>query len=164
MLRVNLRNGTPSFKIPIAVLARVARFFLFRDTKTGKMHQMDTKCSQMAKLPISQMSIKYSRWHWIYQYFPINSKNYPKWDFWFENKTSGNPGPSLCKYVGTDSMYTCSNSGSVDSTLSIPKKMSIKIFELLLLEQEGTNLMILTIISPKKLANKSEKSTYCVVF
>jgi hypothetical protein len=34
--------------------------------------------------------------HKIYQQFPIQDppKNYQKWDFWFENIPSGNPGIS----------------------------------------------------------------------
>jgi hypothetical protein len=47
---------------------RVARFFLVHDTKTGKKDQMNTTVSNLR-----------------------TSKIYPNWDFWFENKPSGNP-------------------------------------------------------------------------
>jgi hypothetical protein len=35
-----------------------------------------------------QMTEKYSQWSFS---IPRPSKFYPKWDFWFENKASGNP-------------------------------------------------------------------------
>jgi hypothetical protein len=48
----------------IGVVFRVARFFLVHATKTGKMYQMRTKCTQCSKnIPnlhkIFQMAIKY---------------------------------------------------------------------------------------------------------
>jgi hypothetical protein len=43
---------------------------------------------------ISQMSVKYSKWLWNASklWNLITSKIYPIWDFWLENKPSGNPG------------------------------------------------------------------------
>jgi hypothetical protein len=48
------------------------------------------------------LAIKYTKWpqnipndHKIYQHFLFYirpSKIYPNWDFWFENRPSGNPG------------------------------------------------------------------------
>jgi hypothetical protein len=39
------------------------------------------------------MATKYSKWSWNITTFSISrpSKFYPNWDFWFENKPSGNP-------------------------------------------------------------------------
>jgi hypothetical protein len=71
---------------------RVARFSLLQNTKLGKKYQITTN--------IYLMAIKYFRWplnrpkdHKKDQEFPIArpSKIYPKWDFRFENKPSGNP-------------------------------------------------------------------------
>jgi hypothetical protein len=46
------------------------------------------------------MAVKYSKWTSTMPTFsiPRPSKIYPNWDFWFENKTSGNPdrGPTFC--------------------------------------------------------------------
>jgi hypothetical protein len=52
--------------------------------KTEKMYQINTKCTKWSKwIPnfhkIFQMAITYINIH-------------PNWDFWFENKPSGNPG------------------------------------------------------------------------
>jgi hypothetical protein len=46
---------------------------------------------------ISQRSVKCSQWPSNISTFshPRPSKIYPNWDFWFENKPSGNPGPRL---------------------------------------------------------------------
>jgi hypothetical protein len=40
------------------------------------------------------MTVKYSKWPKNISAFSIlrPSKIYPNWDFWFENKPSGNPG------------------------------------------------------------------------
>jgi hypothetical protein len=40
--------------------SRVARFFLVRYTKTGKMYQINTKCTKWSKN--SQMAVKYSQY------------------------------------------------------------------------------------------------------
>jgi hypothetical protein len=42
---------------------------------------------------ISQMAVKYSKWPQNISTFSNlrPSKRYPNWDFWFENKPSGNP-------------------------------------------------------------------------
>jgi hypothetical protein len=64
----------------------VARFFLLHDIKNRKYAPNRHK--------ISQMSIKCSkRLLYILAFFNLRpSKIYPNWDFWFENKQSGNPG------------------------------------------------------------------------
>jgi hypothetical protein len=43
------------------------------------------------------MTVKYSKWHWNIPSFSIlrPSKINPNWDFWFENKPSGNPGVDI---------------------------------------------------------------------
>jgi hypothetical protein len=70
---------------------RVARFFFARDTKNRKnlpnQHQM---CQMITHFPKKfQMFIKYI---YIFQYKYVRpTKVYPKWDFLFENKSSGNP-------------------------------------------------------------------------
>jgi hypothetical protein len=72
-------------------LARVARFFLVQTYQIGKNITNDHKLYQTA--------INYTKWrynipkgHKIYQHLPF--KGSPKftqiWDFWFENKPSGN--------------------------------------------------------------------------
>jgi hypothetical protein len=73
--------------VPPEPTSRVARFFLVHDTKTGK------KCTKRTQnvpnghqnIPnaskIFQMAMKHI---YIFQL-------YPNWDFWFENKPSGNP-------------------------------------------------------------------------
>jgi hypothetical protein len=55
-----------AFRFPCLNLAggRVARFFMVHDTKTGKMHQMNTKCTKWSYnfqnvCKIFQMIIKY---------------------------------------------------------------------------------------------------------
>jgi hypothetical protein len=64
---------------------RVARFFLVHDTKTGKMYQMNTKCTKWSKKFPSPQNIS--------AFFNLRpSKIYPNWGFWFEKKPSGNPG------------------------------------------------------------------------
>jgi hypothetical protein len=91
------------------VLNRFARFVLVQTYQIGKKiitnyHKLD------------QTAINYSKWpqntpygHKIYQHLPF--KGPPKfahiWDFWFENKPSGNPGfehiqKSLHCWCGTD--------------------------------------------------------------
>jgi hypothetical protein len=76
-------------------MARVARFSMVHDTKTGKMYQINTKCTKWSQnIPnvrkIFQMEIKY------FNIFHSKVRQiYPNWDFWFENKPSGNPGHGL---------------------------------------------------------------------
>jgi hypothetical protein len=79
---------------------------LVHDTKTGKnvpndhkLYQTIIKYSKARK--IFQMAIKYS-----IVFESKDLQNLPKWDFWFENKPSGNPGwqpwfgnPSLATLV-----------------------------------------------------------------
>jgi hypothetical protein len=57
----------------------------------GKIYQMAIKLPNGHK--IYQMFIIYSKWPLNIPIFSISrtSKNYPKWDFWFENIPSGNP-------------------------------------------------------------------------
>jgi hypothetical protein len=61
---------------------RVARY-LFLDTihipKRGKIYQITTTLPNGHKIYITALSILRP------------SKIYPNWDFWFENKPSGNP-------------------------------------------------------------------------
>jgi hypothetical protein len=59
----------------------------------NKMYQMNTKCTKWTQnVPnghkISQMFIKYSKLFSNLRPYKI----YPNWDFWSENKLSGNPG------------------------------------------------------------------------
>jgi hypothetical protein len=100
-------NTDPKRKVRAAPILspadRVARFFLVHDTKTGKnvpdeykMYQMNTKCTKWAQnIPnrhkIFQMAIKYIN---IFQTKALQNLIYPNWDFRFENKPSGNPGPA----------------------------------------------------------------------
>jgi hypothetical protein len=70
---------------------RVDRFFLVHDTKTGKMYQVNTNCTKWSlNIPnvhkIFQMAVKYIN---IFQSEDLDF--FPNWDFWFENKPSGNP-------------------------------------------------------------------------
>jgi hypothetical protein len=56
---------------------RVARFFLVHDTKTGKMYQMNTKCTKCSSnIPN------------VRKMFQIGTSNR---DFLYESKPSGNP-------------------------------------------------------------------------
>jgi hypothetical protein len=62
--------------------SRVARFFMVNDTQTGKMCQMDTKCTKWSyNIPnvckIFQMAIKYMN---NFQYKAL--QNFPKLGFW----------------------------------------------------------------------------------
>jgi hypothetical protein len=75
--------------------SRVARFLLVRDTKTGKMYQINEKfpifghkISQMSVCKIFQMTVNH-----IHCFQSKALKNLPKLGFWFENKPSGNPAP-----------------------------------------------------------------------
>jgi hypothetical protein len=40
------------------------------------------------------MAVKYTKWtnNLLATFIAKHSKNYPNWDFWFENLPSGNPG------------------------------------------------------------------------
>jgi hypothetical protein len=55
----------------------------------GKIFQMTTNCHKLY-----QIAIKYSKLSQNIKTFsiPRPSKMCPNWDFWFENKPSGNPG------------------------------------------------------------------------
>jgi hypothetical protein len=70
------------------ILARVARFFLVHNTKTGRNVQNEPNGHK-----ISQTSLKYSKWQKNISTFSNlrPSEIYP--NFWFENKPSGNPDP-----------------------------------------------------------------------
>jgi hypothetical protein len=72
---------------------RVARFFLVHDTKTGKMYQMNRKCTKMV-IKYLKSTQNIPNGHEIYKHcFNLRpSKIYPNWDFGFKNKPSGNPG------------------------------------------------------------------------
>jgi hypothetical protein len=67
------------------------------------------------------MAIKYSKWSKIYQHLPF--KGPPKlsqiWDFWFENKPSGNPGTSWLeatrKLVKRESILFCFYSNAAEN-------------------------------------------------
>jgi hypothetical protein len=74
------------------VYTRAARFFLVHDTKTGKKDQMSTKCTEWSQNIPNPWNIPNGPK--IYQQFPIwGPENFSQnWDFWFENKPSGNPG------------------------------------------------------------------------
>jgi hypothetical protein len=65
---LNKRARTNANKNVVA--NRVARFFLAHGTKTGKMYQMNTKCTKTGKM--HQMSVKYSipNDHKIYPIYP----------------------------------------------------------------------------------------------
>jgi hypothetical protein len=70
---------------------RVARFFLVHDTKTGKMYQMNTKCTKWSKnIPtvckIFQMAIKCIN---IFQSRAL--QNLPKLGFWARKETIWQP-------------------------------------------------------------------------
>jgi hypothetical protein len=74
---------------------RVARFFLMHDTKAGKMYQMNTKRSKSSRnIPnvrkVLQTATNYS--NILPSWYVRSSKFFPNLDFWFENKSSGNPG------------------------------------------------------------------------
>jgi hypothetical protein len=58
----------------------------------GKIYQMTTNYTKPPE--IYQKAVNYSKWLLNIQTFLIlrPSKIYPNWDFWFENKPSGNPG------------------------------------------------------------------------
>jgi hypothetical protein len=73
---------------------RVARFFLLNITQTGKNVPNEHKIFVPNGHKISQMSVKYAKWPYNISTFSNlgPSKIYPNWDFWFEKKTSGNPG------------------------------------------------------------------------
>jgi hypothetical protein len=67
----------------------------------GTWYQNPGKCTKWTQnVPnghkISQTSLKYSKWPYnILAFSNLRvSKIYPNWDFWFENKPSGNPGLS----------------------------------------------------------------------
>jgi hypothetical protein len=68
---------------------------IFLDTiyqKPRKMYQITTTLPNGHK--IYHMAVNYSN-HQIYRHYPFYvrpSNIYPNWDFWFENKPSGNPG------------------------------------------------------------------------
>jgi hypothetical protein len=93
VLSISFRSDFDQSLEDFQVQSRVARFFSIHDTKTGKMYQMNTKCTEWS-LNISnlhkifQMAIKYIN---IFQSKTL--QNLPKLGFWFENKPSGNPGP-----------------------------------------------------------------------
>jgi hypothetical protein len=62
--------------VSVSAQLRVARFLLVHDTKTGRMYQINTKCTKWSVLKIFQMAIKYIN------IFPSKaSKIYPNWDF-----------------------------------------------------------------------------------
>jgi hypothetical protein len=74
-------------------MPRVARFFFVQNTKTGKIYQISTDYTNCPwnltkDRKMDQVSIN------LYQHLPLQDP--PKftqiWDFWFENKPSGNPG------------------------------------------------------------------------
>jgi hypothetical protein len=73
----------------LACKVRAARFFLAQ--KRAKLYQISVK------LPIGhkmhQMAVIYSKWLQNILTFsiPKPSKIYPNWNFWSENKPSGNP-------------------------------------------------------------------------
>jgi hypothetical protein len=72
----------------IHVVSRVARFFLVHYTKTGKNTEQTKNVPNGHK--ISKMSVKMTIN--ILTFSNLRpSKNYPNWDFCFENKPSGNP-------------------------------------------------------------------------
>jgi hypothetical protein len=73
------------FVIHAIVQGRVARFFFVRTYQMAKNIPNGHKLYQMA--------IIYSKWSLNITTFniPRPSKIYPKLDFWFENKPSGNP-------------------------------------------------------------------------
>jgi hypothetical protein len=60
------------------------------------MNQRNTKCAKRTQnvSQISQISVKYSNWQLDIN-FPFSNlrpcKNYQNWNFWLENKPSGNP-------------------------------------------------------------------------
>jgi hypothetical protein len=58
----------------------------------GKKYQMTANDANTLKL--YQMAVKYSKWALNVSTFsiPMPSGIYSDWDFWFENKPSGNPG------------------------------------------------------------------------
>jgi hypothetical protein len=59
--------------------------------KRGKIYQITTTLPNCHK--IYQMTVAYFKWPKNIPAFSIlrPSKIYPNWDFWFENKPSGNP-------------------------------------------------------------------------
>jgi hypothetical protein len=87
-----------SFPLSLAG-CRVARFLLVQTYQNGKNIPNDHKLYQTTINYLYQMVINYSKWSQNLQTFFIlrPSKIYPNWDFWLENKPSGNPGrlPSL---------------------------------------------------------------------
>jgi hypothetical protein len=76
--------------------------------KGGKIYQITTKYTKRGKnipnghkiFPIDQIVIKYTK---IFLARP--SKIYPNWDFWCENKPSGNPALQECFAVNLFSMF-----------------------------------------------------------
>jgi hypothetical protein len=66
--------------------------------KLEKMYQMNTKCTEWAYMYVhipNVSKIGIPNEHKIHMSTFSNlrpSKFFPNWDFWFENKPSGNPG------------------------------------------------------------------------
>jgi hypothetical protein len=77
----------------------------------GACYQNREKCTKWAKnVPNghikSQMPIKYHRWPLNISTFSnlSHSKIYPNWNFWFENKPSGNPYPSWLRFYAQQNL------------------------------------------------------------
>jgi hypothetical protein len=87
-----LRSST--LRLPAA---RLPDFSWSMIPKPEKMYQMNTKCPKWSQsIPnghkVSKMSVKYSKGIKISIFSNLSPyKIYPKWDFWLENKPSGNP-------------------------------------------------------------------------
>jgi hypothetical protein len=68
------KNRPFVYEQKFVVLRRVARFFMVKYTKTGKIYQI---------------TIKYTKWKQNRPKWPSSiarpSKTYPNWEFWFEN-------------------------------------------------------------------------------
>jgi hypothetical protein len=99
---------------------------------------MNIKCTKWPKIP--PMSVKYSKWPKNISTFSNLgvSKIYPKWDFWFEKKPSGNPSASphratkvdcssaICQLVQTVASFTLRDclrlkNGSIRQVLACKK-------------------------------------------
>jgi hypothetical protein len=66
-----------------------------KHSKTEKIYQFTINCTKRLYIhKLYQMAVKYSKLSSNVTIFsiPRPSKFYPNWDFWFENKSSGNPG------------------------------------------------------------------------
>jgi hypothetical protein len=72
---------------------------------------MTTKCTKWSlNVPIDR---KFYQMEKIYQHLPIEDppKIYPKWDFWFENMPSGNPGLNVSRFAHTAANFCAGKNG-----------------------------------------------------